>query len=143
MRGTGNGHYLIEVDGVAVCQASEVETGGVKHEPFKIFVGNRPNPILGRGKYECEEVKVKQAYALNQEGGEFARLFQDYVRGLNLAKPTVRIVTLGEDGATIVATDEYVECVPTMFQPEGKKGESKDGAYFSIGFKPTDHIPSY
>lgn len=143
MQGTANGHYLIEIDGVADCLASEIETGGVKHEPFKIFVGNRPNPILGRGKWEVEEVKIKHAYALNGSSSEFARIAQDYMLGLSVNKPTVRVVTLAEDGKTPVATDEYVECVFTMFQPEGKKGESKDGAYFSIGFKPTDHIADY
>jgi len=140
---TALGHYLIEVDGVGVCQASEIETGGVKHEPFKIFVGNRPNPIIGRGKYEVEEVKIKQAYELNSEGAEFTRQFRDYILGANVGKINIRVVTLDEDGKTVIATDDYIECVPTMFQPEGKKGESKDGAYFSIGFKPTDHEASY
>lgn len=140
---TGNGHYLIEVDGVSVCQASEIETGGVKHEPFKIFVGNRAFPFLGRAKSEVEEVKIKQAYALNNEGREFARMFQDYVRGTNVGKVNIRVVTLGEDGFSVVATDDYIDCVPTMFTPEGKKGDSKDGAYFSVGFKPSDHKPNY
>lgn len=140
---TNEGNYLVEVDGVAICQASAVETGGVKHEPFKIYTGTRETPVLGRGKYECEEVKIKQAYGLNNEAADFAQLFYDYVRGINPTKPSVRIVTLGEDGFSVVAIDDYVDCVVTMFQPEGKKGEGKEAAYFSIGFKPTDHFTSY
>lgn len=137
---TANGHYLIEVDGVAVCEASEIETGGAKHEPFKIFLGNRATPILGRGKTEFEEVKIKQAHGLNNEFAEFSRMFTDYIYGRDLTKPTIRVVTLDEDGKTVVCTDEYIDCVPTMFQPEGKKGDSKDGSYFSIGFKPSDML---
>ena len=137
---TANGHYLIEVDGVAVCEASECETGGAKHEPFKIFLGNRATPILGRGKTEYEEVKLKQAHGLNNEFAEFVRMFKDYIDGVNLTKPTIRVVTLDEDGRTVVCTDEYIDCVPTMYQPEGKKGESKDGSYFTIAFKPSDWI---
>jgi hypothetical protein len=143
MPGTANAHYLIEVDGVSVCQAQEVETGGIKHEPFKIFTGDRPNPTLGRAKYECEEVKIKQAMALNAEGLEFVNLFQNYARGLDVTKFNIRVVTLDEDGFSPIATDDYIDCVPTSFAPEGKKADSKDAAYFSIGFMPTDHIPSY
>lgn len=143
-QGTGIGYFLVEVDGVAVCEASEVEMGGVKHEPFKIHTGTRPNPILGRNKYEVEEVKIKQAHALNSEGVAFARMFQDYILGVNVAKPTIRIVTLDEQGKTPVATDEFVECVPMTFVPENKKGEGgSDASYFSISFKPTDHIALY
>jgi hypothetical protein len=143
LNGTNIGNYLVEVDGVAVCQASEVEIGGAKHEPYKINLGDRPNPVLGRGKYECDEVKIKQAFALNNEGNDFTNLYQNYIRGLDLTKRTIRIVTLGEDGATEIATDEFIECVPTMFQPDGKKGEGKEAAYFTIAFKPTDWTPSY
>lgn len=143
MPGTSIGNYLVEVDGVGVCQAQECDTGGVKHEPYKIFTGDQPNPTLGRDKWECEEVKLKQAHLLNNEGAEFARIFQDYIRGIDLTKINIRIVTLDEDGITPVATDDYIECVPTMFQPETRKGEGKGPAHFTIGFKPTDHIPNY
>ena len=140
---TTNGNYLIEVDGVSLCEASEVETGGVKHEPFKIFTGTRPFPVIGRGKFECEEVKLKIAFGLNNEGAELARIFEEYLLGINMTKPTVRVVTLGEDTFSVVATDDYIDCVPTMFQNEGKKGEGKDAAYFYIAFKPTIHRPNY
>jgi hypothetical protein len=137
------GNYLIEVDGVTVCQAQEVETGGAQHKHNTTYVGNRANPVISRGKYEIDEVTIKQAHALNAEGLEFVRLFQNYLHGLDMTKRTIRIVTLGEDGFTAVAIDEYIDCVPTKFVPEGKKAASNDTAHFSITFKPTDHIPSY
>ena len=143
MAGTSAANYLIEVDGIAVCEAQEIESGEVKHEPFKIHTGTRPNPILGRGSFEVGEIKVKQCYALNNEGAAFAQAFQDYIRGLNLTKLNIRIVTLDEDGRTPIASDDYIECVPTLFQPDAKKGDSKDAAGFTIGFMPSDHLPSY
>jgi len=140
--GTNEGNFLLEVDGVATFQATEIEIGGIKHEPYKIAVGNRPNPYLGRGKWEIEEVKIKQALALNNEASEAGGMFKDYMTG-GTTKPSVRIVTLGEDGVSEIGTDEFVDCVPTVFNPSAKKGEGKDAAYFTIAFKPTDWIPGY
>lgn len=139
MAGTSNAHFLVEVDGVSALEASEVEIGGVKHEPFKLMVGNRPNPYLGRNKYEVEEVKIKAAYALNAQGEELFQNFQDYISGFNVSKLNMRVIQLGEDGFSTVAIHDFIECVPTSFQPDGKKADSKDAAYFSIGFKPTDY----
>ena len=140
MPGTSNANFLVEVDGVTVCEASEVEIGGLKHEPFKLSVGNRPNPFIGRNKFEVEEVKIKQAYALNSEARDFFNKINDYIRGFNIEKPTVRVVQLGEDGFSTEVVHEFIECVPTAFQPEGKKADSKDAAYFTISFKPTDYV---
>lgn len=140
MPGTSNANFLVEVDGVSVLEATECEIGGVKHEPFKLSVGNRPNPYLGRNKFEVEEVKIKGAYALNSQGQELFQGFNDYIRGLNIQKLSMRVIQLGEDGFSTEAVHEFIECVPTAFQPEGKKADSKDAAYFTISFKPTDYV---
>lgn len=139
MPGTSNGNFLVEVDGVSVLEATEVETGPLKHEPFKLHVGNRPNPYLGRNKYEVDEVKIKGAYALNSQGEELFAYFRNYILGNTVEKITVRVIQLGEDGYTTEKIHEYIECVPTSFQPEGKKADSKDAAMFTISFKPTDY----
>lgn len=141
MPGTSIGNFVVEVDGLSVCEASEVEIGGVKHEPFKLSVGNRPNPYIGRNKFEVEEVKIKNAYALNQEGRDFFSYFNDYIRGFNAAeKIGLRVIQLGEDGISTEAVHEFIECVPTSFQPENKKADGKDAAMFTIAFKPTDYL---
>lgn len=140
MPGAGNGYFLVEVDGVSAIEATECDIGGVKHEPFKIAVGNRPNPYLGRGKFEVEEVKLKGAYALTSQGEELFQAFNDYIRGFTTQQLSFRVVQLSEDGFSTLKVHEFIECVPTMFQPEGKKGDSKDAAYFTIAFKPTDYV---
>jgi len=141
--GTNEGNYLLEVDGVALFQASEIKIGGVKIEPFEIPVGNQNFPFLGRGKRKCEDVEIKQALRLNNEMSEASRLFVDYMNGTSVIKPSIRVVTLDEDGTSEVGYDEFVDCVPTQFKPSEKKGEGKDAAYFSIMFRPTDWIPNY
>ncbi len=140
---TNVGNYLIEVDGVAVCLAQEVETGGIKHEPVTIYRGDQPNPVMGRGKFTVEEVKIKQARGISSADSQFSTMFQNYVRGIDMTKPNVRIVTLDEDGITPIATDDYTECVVTSFVPDGKKAEGKEADHFTIAFKPTDHFPVY
>lgn len=139
MGGTSNANFLVEVEGVSVVQASEVEIGGIKHEPFKLMVGDRPNPFIGRNKYEVDEVTIKNAYALNSEGTEFFNHFKNYALGLTTQKLNIRVIQLAENGFTSEVIHEFIECVPTSFKPEGKKADSKDAAYFSIAFKPTDY----
>jgi hypothetical protein len=134
---------LVEVDGVALCEAQEVKMSGPEHEEVEIHTGTRDHPILVKGKYKVPEVEIKQARALNNEGSDFIRLFQDYRTGANMAKPTVRIVTLGEDGQTVIATDEYTECVPKKFKPGDKKADGKEADTFDITFRPTAHEAIY
>jgi hypothetical protein len=136
---TSNGHFLVEVEGVAAIEASEFDIGGVKHEAFKIMVGNRPNGILGRGKFDVGDCKLKNAYALNGEGKQLFKYFREYTLGITTEKRNIRVIQLDEDGYTAVGIHHFIECVPTEYQPEGKKADSKDAAYFTISFKPTDY----
>lgn len=138
-QGISNANFLVEVDGVSALAATDFENGGVKHEHFKLMVGNRPNPYLGRNKFEVQEMKIKGAYALNRQGEELFQLFSDYIRGISTQKITLRVVALDEDGLTPYRTHECIECVPTMFQPDGRKADSKDAAMFTISFMPTDY----
>ena len=134
------GNFLIEIDGVSVAQSQEVELGEKKNEPYEIYVGNSDLPIVGRGKSKVEECTVKQAYGLNNEASEMSQMFDDWVRGVDMTKRTVRIIQLDDDGVTSIRTHEYTECVPTSWKPMGKKAESKDAAMFELKFRPTDYF---
>jgi hypothetical protein len=140
---TNDGNFLIEVDGVAVCQASEIDLPDTEHAEVEIWDGINQNPALVRGKFKVGDITIKQAHALNNEGEEFTRMFQDFIRGVNLERPTIRIVTIGEDGFTPVATDEYIRCIPKKFKPEKKDGKGPNGSYFSITFRAEDHLQVY
>lgn len=137
-QGTSSGRFLLEMDGVSIARASEVSGIGIKHEPFKIGVGDQPNQILGRSSYECEEVTVKHAYALNSTAQEMFDWFSDYIRGFRTDKLSIRLIQLAEDGFGTEAVWEMFECVPTAFMHENNKGDSNDAAYFTLKFKPTD-----
>ena len=138
MQGTSSGRFLIEIDGVTSADASEVSGIGIKHEPFKIAIGAQANPILGRSNYECEEVTMKHAYALNSTGNEVFAWFGDYIKGYTTDKLNMRLIQLSEDGFGTAAIWEMLECVPTMMMQETNKGDSNDAAYFTLKFKPTD-----
>lgn len=137
-RGTSAGRYLVEMDGVSICRASEVSGLGLKHEPFKIPVGDRANPIIGRSNYEANDITVKHAFALNKTGREVFAYFKNYVKGLTVEKRTFRLIQLDEDGRGVVAVWEASECVPLEFNQEQNKGDSNDAAYFTFKLKPTD-----
>ena len=136
--GTASRSYLVEMDGVSAMEASEVSGIGIKAEPFKINVGNRPNPILGRAGYEPEEVTVKHAHALNSTGQEIFSWFRGFLKGDRTDKISFRLVQLAENGTSTVAVWDLTECVPTGFMQEGNKADSNDAAYFTLKFKPTD-----
>lgn len=138
MPGTSAGRFLLEMDGVSSARASEVSGIGIKHEPFKIPVGDQANMILGRSNYECEEVTVKHAYALNSTGQQMFSWFGLYIKGIRTDKMNIRLIQLAENGFTPQAIWEMEECVPTMFTNEANKGDSNDAAYFTLKFKPTD-----
>lgn len=138
MPGTSSGYYIIEIDGVSAARASEVSGLNIKHDPFKIGVGDRPNPILGRSKYEIDEVTVKHAHALNNTGRELSGYIVAYCRGLRTDKLNCRLLQMAEDGFGIEAVWEMIECVPTSFSQDTNKGDSNDAAYFTFKFKPTD-----
>lgn len=137
-QGTSSARYIIEIDGISAARASEVSGVGLKHEPFKIAVGDRANPIVGRSTYEANEVTVKHAYALNKTGQEAFRYFGDYLKGYTVQKLNMRLIQLDEDGFGTTATWELEECVPLEFTHETNKGDSNDAAYFTLKFKPTD-----
>lgn len=137
--GTSAREFVVEVDGVVAFKASEADGFGKKHEPFKIHVGNKEMPFIGRGLSECEEVRLKGAFALTSAGADFHRLFQEYSRGDNVNKVTVRIIQLDERGKSPVAIHECIECAPTDYKPVGNKGDSKDAAMFEIKFLPSDY----
>ncbi len=137
-QGTASRAFLIEMDGVSAAQASEVSGLGVKHEPFKINVGGRANPIIGRSGYEGEEVTVKHAYALGSTGQEMFSWFGDYIRGDRTDKLSFRLIQLAENGYSTENVWDLSECVPTAFMHEGAKADSNDAAYFTLKFKPTD-----
>jgi hypothetical protein len=139
MAGASSKYYLVEFDGVTFCQASEFELGEVKHEPYKIHVGNQPNPILGRGGFEVGECKIKHANGLHNTDTEMHKIFDDFIRGRSTAKPTIRVIQLNEDGFSPMRVHEFIECVPTTYKVEPKKGDAKDAAMFSFGFMPTDY----
>lgn len=136
--GTSSGRFLVEMDGVSAMRASEVSGIGIKHEPYKIAVGDQANPILGRSNYEGDEVTLKHAYALNSTGQEIFSWFTAYVKGDRIDKPSFRLIQLAENGYGTVAVWNLSECVPTQLTHENNKGDSNDAAYFTLKFKPTD-----
>lgn len=139
--GAASSRYKVELDGIAGCRASEISGIGIKHEPFKIGVGDQANPILGRGNYEGNEITVKHAHALNGTGREFFNWFGRYIKGDTVEKRSFRLIQMTEDGKGTEAIWECIDCVPTEFNQETNKGaesSSAEAAYFTMKFKPED-----
>ncbi len=57
--GVSAGYFIVELDGVAAMEASEVNGVKAAMEPFELNVGTRDAPIYGRGKRKMEPVTVK------------------------------------------------------------------------------------
>lgn len=136
--GTSQARYVVEIDGVAAIRASEVTGIGLNHTPFKLYESNRANPMLGRGNYECSEVKIQQGHALNSTGDEFFQWVRDFVRGDNVERRFARLIVFDEDGRTVHKIWEMHECVPLKIEEESHKSGGSDPAYFSLSIQPTD-----
>jgi phage tail-like protein len=134
--GTSESRYLVEVDGVTALDVSEVSGFGKKHTPFKLSVGNRPSPILGRGNFEIEEVTFKHAHALNNAGQEFMQWLEDFTDGIDTSRRSARVIVLDEDGQSPVAQYELLDCVPTSFKIETHTAGGNNPSYFSFMLMP-------
>ncbi len=137
-KGTNEGNYLIEIDGISAVRAMNVSGGAMNMTPTLTSEGNRRNPHVGGGNFEVDEVTVKQATALNDTGSEFFSWLNDYARGYTTERRTLRIVELDEDGATPVQTWEYIGCVPTSISPDDRSARGTNSASFTFKLKPED-----
>ncbi len=137
-QGTSTAHFLVEFDGVSICEASEVSGVNKKHEPVKIFTGNRRSPFYAAGKFELDVVMIKHAIGINGAGRELSGYYEDFTSGLITERRNFRIVQLDEDGISPVATFDLIRCVPTEFSLDGNKADGKDAAYFTIKLQPED-----
>ena len=134
--GTSETRYLVELDGITALAVSEISGFGKKHTPFKLNVGNRPNPILGRGQFEVEELNLKNAHALNQTGREYMQWLDDFTEGIDNSRRSARVIVLEEDGVSPAAIYELQDCVPTMFKVETHSAGGNNPSYFSCGLMP-------
>lgn len=138
MQGTHEGRYLLEIDGVTSVRASEVTMPGKDHTPFELYVGNQPNPILGRGNFKIDALTFKHATALNQSGEELFRWADDFMDGIDLSRRGARFIVLDEAGVTPIEEYELEDCVPTSFKPETHSASGTNASMFTFGLRPTN-----
>lgn len=137
--GATKNRFVVEIDGISSVRASKVSgLDLLKHTPNKTDVGNEPNSILGRGRYEVGEVTVSHAEGLNTAGREVYQWISDYVRGSNTQKRGGRVLEFDEDGTSILAEYELRRCVPGSYKADDKDASSGDASYFSFSFTPED-----
>jgi hypothetical protein len=113
----------------------------IKHTPNKTDVGNKPNSILGRGRFEVGEVTVSHAEGLEGAatvGREVHAWIRDYAKGADTAKRGARVLEFDEDEVSILAEYELRNCVPGSFKVDDKDASSGDASYFSFTFTPED-----
>jgi phage tail-like protein len=138
-RGSNEGNYLVEIEGITSIRAMNVSGGKVNHTPTLINQGNKSNPNVARGNYEVDEVTIKQATALNDTGREFFAWLYETIKGIGvIERRTLRIIELNENGTTPVQTWEYINCLPTSIQPDDRAARGQNAAAFTFTLKPED-----
>jgi hypothetical protein len=135
---SSEGRFLVEADGVTAITATEATVGGLKHTPHKHQPGNQPNPTLGRGNFEVEEMSFKHATAVGAAGAQLRQWLMDYARGLTVQKRNFRFIVMDEAGRVPVETTELLDCVPTLYKPEPHTGSGTNVSQFSFSLLPTD-----
>ena len=137
-RGTSEGRYLIELDGIAAVRATEVSGLKIELDNFELYEGNKGNPSYGRGHFKVGEVTVKHAHALNQTGAEFLSWLQDFARGIAVERRGARFIVLDEDGSTPIEDYELLSCIPKMFQVESHTAGGNNPSFFTFSIQPED-----
>lgn len=135
---TSQGRFIFEIDGMPAVVATEVTLGAKKQTPFKHQPGNQPNPDLGRGNFEVEEMTAKHAHGVGVAGEAFARYMDLYLAGLVTEKLNCRLLIMDEGGLFPIQTWDLIDCVPTSFKPETHQGSGTEVSQFSFGLTPTD-----
>jgi phage tail-like protein len=137
-QGTSEGRYLFEFDGITAIRASKVSGVSKDHKEFELYVGNQPNPFLGRGNFTCGDLNVQHADALNQTGAEVFQWLDDFISGRSVERRGGRLIILDEDGRTPVAIYELQDCVPKRFMAEDRSAGGAGASFFSFTIRPTD-----
>ena len=137
-RGTSEGRYLFEFDGITAIRSTEVNGLKKTHEEFELPESNKGNPHLGRGHFKCEPIKVKHGHALNSTGEEFFQWMELFIKGDSVERRGGRLVVLDEDGISPVSIYELFDCVPISFEAETHTAGGKNASYFSFTIRPED-----
>lgn len=138
MATTSQNRFIFEIDGMPAIVATEVTLGSVKLTPFKHQPGNQPNPDLGRGNFEVEELTVKHAHGVGQTEFVFGTYFEAYKRGIVTEKLNCRLLIMDEGGLIPIQQWDLIACIPTTFKPEAHTGTGTEVSQFSFGLTPTD-----
>lgn len=130
--------FIIEMDGVAVMEASKVSEAKLKHNHVLIHTGTREKPYKRRGKSEVAPVTVTHARFISGVGSSVFQWFNDFTRGISVERRNMRIVKMDEDGQTPVETTDLIDCVPGEFNQDEMDGEGKSEPTFSFSVEPED-----
>lgn len=137
-KGTSEGRYLFEMDGVTAIRSSEVTGVSLNHEEFELHESNKANPNIGRGNYKCDKIKVKHGHALNSTGVEVFTWMKDFVEGTNVERRNARLIIMDEDGRTPVSTYTLRGCIPISFLVDTQTAGGKNANYFNFEIRPED-----
>ncbi len=139
-KGTSEGRFLFEFNGITSVRATEVTGVGVNHEEFELYESNKPNPNLGRGHFNCDTINVRHAHALNQAGAEFYRWMKDFIDGTNVERRGGRLIVLDEDGESLVQVYELINCVPKKMEADSMTAGGKNASFFKFQLRPEEII---
>jgi len=130
--------YIFELDNFPSFAALEATPPKKKHTAFKHHPGNQPNPDLGRGNFECEEMTVKHAHGVGGVLGALSRYYDLYLSGVITDKLNGRFIVMDEAGLFPETIYELQDCVMTNFGAEQHTGTGTNISQFSFSLLPTD-----
>jgi phage tail-like protein len=136
--GTHENRFTVEMNGFAIIEATEITGMALDHTVFELFVGNRPNPLIGRGNFKAEEITIRHGHALNRFGEEFFSWMRAVIRGESVERRTFRFIVRGEDGRTVIAEYEARRCLPRRFEEDGHNAGGTNAAMFKAVIRPED-----
>ncbi len=136
-RGTAEGRYAVEFDGIENMRASKISGLGEEHTPVRIPLGNSTRQEQVRGNTDADEFSFTLASGIHDTA--IRQLWQwqrDYDAGIDASPRSGRVVVFDETGATPVETWELIDCVPRSIKGDDRTAEGTGGAMVTVMVKP-------
>jgi phage tail-like protein len=136
-RGTREGNFGVEIDGIPSFKATKVSGGTDTHTPVELQSGTENRPRLLPGNHKTEDFSFTIASGLHQGAiNALAQRFQDYSDRVNMEPMNGRWVVFDDTGRIPVETYELIAMVPVSIKPDDRASDGTGAATTTIMLRP-------
>lgn len=136
-RGTREGNFSVEIDGIPAFKATKVSGGTDTHTPVELQQGTENRPDLVPGNHKTDDFSFTVASGKHQGAiNALTQRFQDYSDRVDLEPLNGRWVVFDDTARVPLETYELVGCVPVSIKPDDRASDGTAAAQVTITLRP-------